>query len=158
MTDQLQHQLIALAQRTNTDRRTGEDHVARLQGKVPGHVLDHADDGVEHVAAVAVLAGFTVDHQANADIGQVLDGIAGHEGCQHAGAVETLGDFPGIALLLEPGLHVAQGQVQRRRETADGVTHFFGIRLFRQWLADQHGDFRLVMHRAAILGDDKATL
>ncbi|KKI97997.1 hypothetical protein PROH_19785 [Prochlorothrix hollandica PCC 9006 = CALU 1027] len=79
MTDQLQHQLIALVQRTNANRRTGQDHVARLQGEVPGHVLDHRDNGVEHVAAVAVLAGFAVDHQANADIGQVLDDIAGYE-------------------------------------------------------------------------------
>ena len=113
-------------------------------------MLDHWHDRIEHRAAVAVLAHFTVDGQANADIGQVSEGAADHERRDHCRAVERLCDFPRQALGFQLGLLVAQGQVQRRGETGDRIEDFFTARLGRQWFADQHGDFRFVVHRTTL--------
>jgi hypothetical protein len=126
---QLDLQHITAGQRANSGRGAGENHIARLQAEVPGHVGDQRQNGIEHVAAVAVLAHFAVDAQADANVGLGLDCIPLHERRQHAGTVEAFGDFPGQALCLESGLHIAQGQIQRRSKAADGVAHFLEGRL-----------------------------
>ncbi|MCY1438596.1 hypothetical protein D9M71_548020 [compost metagenome] len=120
---------------------------------MPADVLDQRHDRIEHVAAVAILAHLAVDAQANADIGRIGELVGVDERRQHEGAVEGLGQLPGQALFLQLRLHVAQGQVQGRGVAGNGVQHFLAIRVARQRLADQHGDFRLVVHRAAILGN-----
>ncbi len=118
---------------------------------MPGDVLDQRHDRIEHVAAVAVLAHLAVDGQADADVGRVGKLVGVHERRQHAGAIEALCQLPGQALFLQFRLDLAQGQVQRRRIAGDRVEDLLAVRLARQRLADQHGDFRLVVYRAALL-------
>ncbi|MNN02174.1 hypothetical protein D3C81_1148220 [compost metagenome] len=121
-------------------------------------MLDHRHDRVEHQRAVAVLAHFTVEGQADADVGQVFKGTDRHERRQYAGAIEALGAFPRQAFFLQLRLQVAQGQVQGRGEAGDGVEHFFFGRIGRQRLAEQHGNFRLVVHRTAFSRDLEAAV
>ena len=85
---QFQHDLIPDIQRTYPHRRAGHDDVARLQREARGHVLNHRHYRVEHQGAVAVLADFAVDGQANANVSQILERAALYERGQHAGAVE----------------------------------------------------------------------
>ncbi|MNC32592.1 hypothetical protein D3C75_809540 [compost metagenome] len=115
-----------------------------------GHVLNHRHDRVQHHRAVTILAYFAVHGQAHRDVCHVLEAGGRDERWQHARAVKALGQLPRQALFLQFGLHIAQGEVQRRGVTGNGVQHLFLARMSRQRLAQQHGNFRLIVHRATL--------
>src|SRR5690554_206518 len=140
-------QLGTAGQRPHARRRAGQHHVARLQSEVATHLRHQGRHGEEHVGALAALMRLTVDLQGEGQRAPVGHLGKRQEGRQRTGTVEGLGGLPGVSLLLEAGLQVAQGQVQPQADADDGA-----LGLVRggmgELLADQQRQLGLVVHLA----------
>src|SRR6185369_3784041 len=114
---------VARAQRTDSRRGAGQDHVARLERHHGGDELDEKITRENHVARVAVLADLAVDARLQRERGDVelrLDAWADRrEGVEAFAARE-------LHVLL---LQVARGDVVRAGEAAHVVAPLRGLHL-----------------------------
>ena len=105
----------------------GEDIVAFLKGEIAGDMADKRIELENHIGAMAVLYQFPVFMQLKMNILPVAQFVQRHKSAEGCRAVETLGDFPGLAFLLEFVLHIAGRKINPESQGVVVALGKFGL-------------------------------
>ena len=116
---------------------------------MPARVAQELDDWRDHLRATGKLATPAIHHQPDLQRGQIDIRVGWHELAERAGAIESLGDLPGLTLGFKTVLLVAERKIQRH---ANADNRGAGLRggSVAQFAVDQQRDLGLVMHAAAV--------
>ena len=97
---------VTYLDRANAGGGTGKNHIAFVEGKIFGDMTDQRLKGEYQIAGMAVLDNFAVFLQLEMNVGHVRDVFHRHPLAEWCGAVESFGDFPGMAFRLQSVLNV----------------------------------------------------